>query len=151
MDLWYDSKVLCFTSLAPCEHLPQCSGTSPICGYIHVHIWVVKVYTYYVWGTWVAQSVTRLTLSFGSGHDLTVCEFEPHVTLEANNTEPAWDCLSLFLSAPPLLVCMLSLSLSLSPSLSLSLKINKLLETKKKVYTYIYYTNPSGALLAAQK
>ena len=31
------------------------------------------------WGTWVAQSVTHLTLDLSSVHDLTVCEFEPHV------------------------------------------------------------------------
>ena len=28
-------------------------------------------------GTWVAQLVKRLTLAFGSGHDLTVGETEP--------------------------------------------------------------------------
>ena len=33
------------------------------------------------WGTWVAQSVKRLTLDFGSGHNLTVHEFEPRVGL----------------------------------------------------------------------
>ena len=30
-------------------------------------------------GTQVAQSVKYPTLNFGSGHDLTVHEFEPHV------------------------------------------------------------------------
>ena len=34
-------------------------------------------------GTWVAQSVKHLALDFGSGHDLTVHEFEPHVGLHA--------------------------------------------------------------------
>ena len=29
---------------------------------------------------WVGQSIKRLTLDFGSGHDLMVHEFEPHVT-----------------------------------------------------------------------
>ena len=29
-------------------------------------------------GAWVAQSVKRLTLDFGSGRDLTVGEIEPH-------------------------------------------------------------------------
>ena len=29
------------------------------------------------WDAWVAQSVKHLTLDFGSGHDLTVCETEP--------------------------------------------------------------------------
>ena len=28
------------------------------------------------WGTWVAQSMKRQTLDFGSGHDLMVCGFE---------------------------------------------------------------------------
>ena len=36
----------------------------------------------------MAQSVKRLTLDLGSGHDLTVHELEPHVRLCA---EPAWD------------------------------------------------------------
>ena len=30
-----------------------------------------------LWGTWVAQSLKRLTLDFGSGHDLRVREIEP--------------------------------------------------------------------------
>ena len=64
----------------------------------------------------MAQSVEHPTLGFGSGRDLTVCEFEPQVGLRADNAEPAWDFLSPSLSAPPLL--------SLSLSLSLSLKIN---------------------------
>ena len=34
-----------------------------------------------LWGAWVAQSVKHLTLDFGSGHDLLVHEFEPHVLL----------------------------------------------------------------------
>ena len=33
------------------------------------------------WGTWVAQSVKRLALDLGSGHDLTVCEIKPCVSL----------------------------------------------------------------------
>ena len=45
-------------------------------------------------GTWVAQSVKHLTLDFGSGHDLMVCEFEPCVRLCADSEEPAWDSLS---------------------------------------------------------
>ena len=35
------------------------------------------------WGTWVAQSVKHQTLDFGSGHDLTVCGFEPCIGLYA--------------------------------------------------------------------
>ena len=31
----------------------------------------------------MAQSVKGLTLDFGSGHDLTVGEFEPHIGLHA--------------------------------------------------------------------
>ena len=46
------------------------------------------------WGTWVAQSVQRLTLDFSSGHDLTVHEIEPHVGLQADSAESAWDSLS---------------------------------------------------------
>ena len=59
-------------------------------------------------GTWVAQSVEYLTPDFGSGHDLMVCEFKPHIRLSAVSTEPAVDPLSS------------SLSLSLHPSLLLS-------------------------------
>ena len=62
-------------------------------------------------GAWVAQSVNLLALDFGSGHDLWVHEFEPHVRLWTDSTEPAWESLSL--------------SLCPSPTLSRSLKINK--------------------------
>ena len=48
----------------------------------------------------MAQSVKHLTLGFGSGHDLTVPEFQARVWLYADNAEPAWDFLSLPL--PPL-------------------------------------------------
>ena len=65
-------------------------------------------------GTWAAQSVKRLTLDFGSGHDLTVHGNKPHVGLCADSSGTAWDFL--FLPAPP--------------SLVLSLKIN----LKKKAY-----------------
>ena len=59
------------------------------------------------------QSIERLTLVLGTGHGLTVCEFEPCIGLCAENPEPAWDSLSASLSAPP------------SLALSLCLKINK--------------------------
>ena len=36
---------------------------------------------------------------FGSGHDLTVCVFKPHVGLCADSAEPVWDSLSSSLSA----------------------------------------------------
>ena len=62
----------------------------------------------------MAQLVRRLTFGFSSGHDLMVCEFEPHVGLQADSMEPAWDSFSPSLSTPPLL------------ALCLSLKINKL-------------------------
>ena len=64
----------------------------------------------YTTGAWVAQSFKRLILDFGSGHDLIVGKFEPHVRLWADRTEPAWDSVSLSLSAPPLLALYFSLS-----------------------------------------
>ena len=63
----------------------------------------------------MAQSVEHSTLGFGSGHDLTVREFEPHVGLCVGSVDPAWG--SLFLSLCP------------SPAFALSLKIN--LKTNK--------------------
>ena len=63
-------------------------------------------------GTWVAQSVKCRTLGFSSGHDLTVCEFEPCIGLCTDSGESAWDSLS------P--------SLYHSPAHCLCLKINKL-------------------------
>ena len=47
-------------------------------------------------GTWVAQSV-----DFGSGHDLMVYEFEPHISPAAVSTEPSWNPLPTPASAPP--------------------------------------------------
>ena len=61
-------------------------------------------------GSWVARSVKRLSLGFGSGHDLTVREFEPGVRLCDDSAEPAWDSLSLPLSLPLPYSCSLSLS-----------------------------------------
>ena len=58
----------------------------------------------------MAQSVARLTRDFGSGHDLTVCEFESHIGLCADSAQPAWDSLSLPLSPPSSLAHSLSLS-----------------------------------------
>ena len=51
----------------------------------------------------MALAVKHLTLAFGSGHDLTVHETEPHSGLCAVSVEPAWDSLSPSVSAPPLL------------------------------------------------
>ena len=52
------------------------------------------------------------TLDFSSGHDLTVCDFEPHIMLGTDSVEPAWDSFSLSFFPS----CSLSLSLSLSLS-----------------------------------
>ena len=46
-------------------------------------------------GTRVARSVGRPPLDFGSGQDLMVSEFEPHIKRRADSVEPAWDSLSL--------------------------------------------------------
>ena len=40
------------------------------------------------WGTWVTQSVKHLTLGFGSGHELTVCEIEPCGILSPSLSAP---------------------------------------------------------------
>ena len=64
-------------------------------------------------GTWVAQSVKRPTLGFSSGHDLTVYEFEPHVKLCADNSEPGACfrfCVSLSLWPSPAHVLSLSVA-----------------------------------------
>ena len=58
--------------------------------------------------------VKHLTLYFDSGHDLAVCEFEPHMGLCAGGSEPAWDSLSLPLSLPLPYSFFLSLSFSLT-------------------------------------
>ena len=60
-------------------------------------------------GAWVAQLVKHS--DFGLGHDLTVHEFKPCITLWADSAELAWESFSfpLFLSAP--LLYFLSLSL----------------------------------------
>ena len=68
-------------------------------------------------GARMAQSVKRLTLDFGSGHDLTVCELEP-----ASGSEPtARGLLGIVsLSLPLPLLAHMS-----APSLPLSLSQNK--------------------------
>ena len=60
------------------------------------------------WVACVAQSVKCPTLGFGSGRDLAVREFKPHVGLHVDSVEPAWDSLS----APPHPLLTLSVSLS---------------------------------------
>ena len=42
----------------------------------------------------MAQSVKYPTPDLGSGHDLTVHEFEPHVGHCPGNADPAWNYLS---------------------------------------------------------
>ena len=72
--------------------------------------------------------VKQPTLDFSPGHELTICEFEPHIGLCADRAEPAWDSLSSSLSAPPLLVLSLELFLSL-----------KYINSKKKKAQILYY------------
>ena len=55
----------------------------------------------------VAQLVEHLTLDFGSGHDLTVCEFKPHV----GSALTAQSLLGI-LSLCPSLTCALSLKIN---------------------------------------
>ena len=63
-------------------------------------------------GAWVAQSGKRLSLDFISGHDLEVCEFEPHMVLCADSMAPAGDSVSPSLCPSPLLSHSLSLRIS---------------------------------------
>ena len=61
--------------------------------------------------------LSGLSTYFSSGHDLTVHGFKLHIGLRADSSEPGACfrfCVSLSLSASPLLVCSLSLSLPLS-------------------------------------
>ena len=51
------------------------------------------------WGTRVAQLVERLTLDFGSGHDLSAMNLSP-ASGSALSLEHAWDSLSPSPSAP---------------------------------------------------
>ena len=71
--------------------------------------WIL-VKNVYFGGTWVALSVTCLTLGFGSGHDLKVPEFKPQVRLHADKEKPGWD----FLSVPLPYSCFHSLSLKMN-------------------------------------
>ena len=52
-------------------------------------------------GSRVARSVKHSTLDFGSGHDLTVCGFMPHIRLCADSAELARGSLSLSLCPFP--------------------------------------------------
>jgi len=66
-------------------------------------------------GTWVAQSVKRPTLDFGSGHDLRILGSSPVLggVVSTLSGESAWDS---FLFPLPLLLPPLALFLSLSLS-----------------------------------
>ena len=66
------------------------------------------------WGAWVAQSVKRPALDFGSGHDHMVCGFKPRIGLFADSAEPAGNSHSLPFSLPLLHLCVQVCSLSLS-------------------------------------
>ena len=60
-------------------------------------------------GAWMAQLVEHLTLDFGSGHDLTICEIESCIGLSLT----AWSLLgilSLISLCPSPNLCTLSLS-----------------------------------------
>ena len=61
----------------------------------------------------MVQSVKHVTLDFGSGHDLMVHGFKPHVGLYTDSIEPGWDSLSPSVSAPPLLAHSVSLKINL--------------------------------------
>ena len=43
----------------------------------------------------MSRLVKHPTLGLSLGHDLVVPEFEPHVRLRADGTEPAWNFVSL--------------------------------------------------------
>ena len=81
----------------------------------------------------MAQLVKRQTLALGLDHDLTVCEFEPHVGLCADSVELASD--SLFPSLSPL-----SLSTAHSVSLSPSLHQKQIHIKKSKCYNFPFPT-----------
>ena len=65
----------------------------------------LAIKSYQVWGARVAQSVE--CPDFSSSHDLAVRGFEPHMRLCDDSSEPGAClsfCVSLSLSAPPLLM-----------------------------------------------
>ena len=81
------------------------------------------------WGAWVAQLVKSLTLGFGSGHDLMVCESESHIG-SMLTMQSLLGILSLLLSSPP----------PLTPSVSF-FKINKLKHKKILKKTCLSFSN----------
>ena len=82
-------------------------------------------------GAWLAQSLKQPTLDFGSGRDLTVREFEPHIGLCAH-------------SVSLLGILCLPVSLPLPASLSLALKMNKSTEKKKEEEAGGNYQGPQN-------
>ena len=101
----------------------ECTATytvvEPLCGTAETEMsTILQLKIFKSQGAWVAQLVERPTLDRSSGHDLIVCETEPHVGLCADSTEPAWDIpsslsLSLSLSRPSP-TCVYTRMLSLS-------------------------------------
>ena len=66
--------------------------------------------------TWLALKMKKggsvgWASNFGSGHDLTIREFEPHVRLAAISTEPTLDSFPA-VSVPPQLACSISQKLT---------------------------------------
>ena len=55
------------------------------CKFTEVEISIARAIKCVFRGAWVTRSAEHPT---GSGHDLTVCEFEPHVGLCADSSEP---------------------------------------------------------------
>ena len=89
-------------------------GNSSLCyfgGLLNIHTFE-KFKKTNLWGNWVAQSVKGAILR--SGHDLTIREFEPHVGLCADSSEPG-ACFR-FSASPTLCPSLLTLCLSLSLS-----------------------------------
>ena len=80
---------------------------------------------------WVAQSLKHLALGFGSGRDLTVPEFKPHIRLCTHSVEPPWNFLSLALPC----------SLCLSENKYTLKKKKKAYEIMKRDYTTENYDN----------
>ena len=68
------------------------------------------------WGARVAPTAERPTLDFGSGHDLAVHEFKPHVGARCRQLG-AWSLLRILCLLPSLPLCLV-LCLSVSVSLS---------------------------------
>ena len=64
----------------------------------------------WVQGAWVAQSGKRPTLDFSTGHDLMVCEMEPHIRFPTDSTEPSWDSLPTISLLLPCCTCIHILS-----------------------------------------